>query len=74
MTKEPATYVADLCRIYSLHGSFDASETRNIGSDIYCHRGHAGMMDACYAVRNELGGSAARDLEFHWDGISEWLG
>ena len=66
--------VLSLCQIYRKAHSFNDPETRKVGAEIYSCGGHSAMFEACYAVREELGAGAARELEFRWDGIGDWLG
>ncbi|HLX60146.1 MAG TPA: hypothetical protein VKX17_02575 [Planctomycetota bacterium] len=47
---------------------------REVGRELNSRGGMKLMLAAHDAVRNRLGGVAARELEVAWDGIGEWMG
>jgi hypothetical protein len=49
-------------------------ETRRIGAELDVAGGFRAMADAHREVAAELGGAAARELEFCWDDIGSWRG
>lgn len=67
-------YVTQLCAVHARNGSFSAADTSRLGQEIYNKYGHQGMIDVCDNVRAVLGVGPARDLEYKWSGIGEWLG
>ncbi|MGB8258812.1 MAG: hypothetical protein WCE75_00605 [Terracidiphilus sp.] len=67
-------YLTRLCRVHATGKSFASPETRAIGQEIFDKHGHEGMVRVCDAVRDALGGGPARDLEYKWSGIGEWMG
>jgi hypothetical protein len=67
-------YVTRLCRVHATVGSFAAPETRSVGQEIFDRFGHQGMLSVHEGVRRALGPGPARDLEYKWDRIGEWLG
>jgi len=74
MRPELKPYLTQLCRVYKTNGSFAHPETKRIGQEIHEEHGHSGMVAVCDELSYVLGGAAARDLEYKWDGIGEWLG
>jgi hypothetical protein len=67
-------YVTSLCRVHKTVGSFASPETPKIGQQIHEKHGHEAMVAVCDEVRKVLGGGPARDLEYKWNGIGEWMG
>lgn len=67
-------YVTRLRKVHGTTGSFASPETREIGEEIYEQLGHDAMVEVCDVIRSQLGGGAARDLEYKWGGIGEWQG
>ncbi|HTR83482.1 MAG TPA: hypothetical protein VMI56_03315 [Reyranella sp.] len=67
-------YVTRLRAVFARVGSFAAGETPEIGREIYAAHGHDGMVKVCDAIRAQLGGGPARDLEYKWNGVGEWRG
>jgi hypothetical protein len=71
---ELMAYVSRLCALHGKVGSFASGETRTIGQEIWEAHGHNGMVDVCDTVRLKIGAGPARDLEYKWNGIGDWMG
>lgn len=67
-------FITRLRQVHAEVGSFAAPETPIIGRQILDELGHHGMLVAHDVIRSQLGASAARDLEYKWNGIGNWLG
>lgn len=74
LSPELKPFVTRLCRVHATVGSFASQETRTIGQEIFDRFGHQGMLSVHEGVRRALGPGPARDLEYKWDHIGEWLG
>jgi hypothetical protein len=67
-------YVTRLCQVHATVGSFASPDTRIIGQEIYDKHGHDSMVAVCDNIRRILGGGPARDLEYKWGGVGDWMG
>ena len=75
LNPELKPYLTRLCKVYATHyKTFASSETRTIGQEISSKFGRGGMLAVHEGVRQALGSGPARDLEYQWSGIGEWLG
>jgi hypothetical protein len=48
------------------------AEARSIGEEIHEKHGHRAMVDVCDTIRNRLGYTPYRLLEYCWNGLGEW--
>lgn len=74
ISTELKPFVTRLRQAHAKAGSFATQETPEIGREIHVRFGHQGMLIVHDVIRSQLGPAAARDLEYKWSGIGDWLG
>jgi hypothetical protein len=72
LTPALESYVAKLVGIYHQHGGLQNAAARSVGEEIHRAHGHQAMVDVCDTVRNRVGDTGYRQLEYCWHGIGVW--